>query len=397
LRKRDAFTLVELLVVIAIIGMLIALLLPAVQAARAAAARMQCSNHMKQIVLAAHNHYDAHGRLPAYASLPGGNLDLWREGSAGARFSALTGLLPFIEQMAMYDQWVSWRRPTPTTGGQAPWEGPAGNTIPIFLCPSDTNADGPGRSGNTRRASIQLSMGDSTSVLNETGNHRGLFSLTISNPNPSGSGVTEMRDGVHQNIPLSTDRAGVARELERLIAQAKGLSSATDGTSNTIFCSEVTAATGTTTRTVKGGVYPHASVDVGTGNRRADVTWCRNNAIDNRGALVAGSSNLQRGGRPFDRHYTYNMFNTLMPPNGPACVANNAETTGWGALPPQSFHPGGVNAGFLDGSVRFITDNINTNGLNGNLGGGDPDYTGPSVFGVWGALGSINGGEAVSL
>jgi hypothetical protein len=51
----------------------------------------------------------------------------------------------------------------------------------------------------------------------------------------------------------------------------------------------------------------------------------------------------------------------------------------------------------LDGSVRFITDSIDTNGLNGDNGGGDPDYSGRSVFGVWGALGSINGGESVSL
>jgi prepilin-type processing-associated H-X9-DG protein len=75
----------------------------------------------------------------------------------------------------------------------------------------------------------------------------------------------------------------------------------------------------------------------------------------------------------------------------------NQETYAWGALPPQSFHTGGVNAGFLDGSVRFITNNIDTNGLNGSAGGGDPGHSGRSVFGVWGALGSINGGESASL
>jgi prepilin-type processing-associated H-X9-DG protein len=358
---------------------------------------MQCSNNMKQVTLAAHNYYDAFNRLPPYASLPGGNLDLWREGNNGARFSALTELLPFIEQMAMYEQWASWRRPTPTTAGHAPWDSPANNMVSVFTCPSDVNVDGPGRSGVTRRISLQLSMGDSTSVLNVTGNHRGLFSFTISDPNPSGTGPTEMRDGVLQNIPLATDRAGVARELERLIAQAKGLSAATDGTSNTIFCSEVAVATSAGTRNVMGGVR-HVDAMAIDGNRRANLTLCLNDATERAGLLRNPmAANIQRGGRPFDRHYTYNYFNTLIPPNGIACVANNAETTGWGALPPQSFHTGGVNAGFLDGSVRFVSNNIDTNGLNGNNGGGDPDHNGQSLFGVWGALGSINGGDQGSF
>ena len=94
MRSKHAFTLVELLVVIAIIGMLIALLLPAVQAAREAARRMQCSNHLKQIGLAIHNHHDAQTALPPiiiHAMRP--NLHMF--------------ILPYIEQMALHDKAVS--------------------------------------------------------------------------------------------------------------------------------------------------------------------------------------------------------------------------------------------------------------------------------------------------
>jgi prepilin-type N-terminal cleavage/methylation domain-containing protein len=91
---KSAFTLVELLVVIAIIGMLIALLLPAVQAAREAARRMQCMNHVKQMGLAIHNFHDA------YSSLPPAHL-----GVSKANLFVLT--LPYLEKQAIYDIYTS--------------------------------------------------------------------------------------------------------------------------------------------------------------------------------------------------------------------------------------------------------------------------------------------------
>ncbi len=113
------FTLVELLVVIAIIGILIALLLPAVQSAREAARRMQCSNNLKQLALGLHLYHDAHGSLP-----PGGLYD-----TSQLSFHVL--LLPYIEQGNLFDQFdLTWNYSTTAVKQLAL------NGIPAFLCPS---------------------------------------------------------------------------------------------------------------------------------------------------------------------------------------------------------------------------------------------------------------------
>ncbi len=101
--RRPAFTLVELLVVIAIIGILVGLLLPAVQMAREAARRMQCSNNLKQIALAEHNHHDAYKKFSPASHDPRWG-SLLANGQAWDRLSYLTQILPFIEQSALYNQ-----------------------------------------------------------------------------------------------------------------------------------------------------------------------------------------------------------------------------------------------------------------------------------------------------
>ncbi|MCR9120319.1 MAG: DUF1559 domain-containing protein, partial [bacterium] len=103
--NRQAFTLVELLVVIAIIGVLIALLLPAVQAAREAARRTQCVNSLKQLGLAHHNHHDTHGELVSYGPATGFN----------GRTSGYLPLLPYLEQGNLFDNAQS------NCSGSNPW------------------------------------------------------------------------------------------------------------------------------------------------------------------------------------------------------------------------------------------------------------------------------------
>ena len=118
--NRAAFTLVELLVVIAIIGVLVALLLPAVQAAREAARRTQCLNHLKQIGLAMHNYNDTFGNLP--------------NSRRDASYTWMVPILPFTEQPALYDQWK--QGPSFATQVQQAREA----RIPIYFCPSRRTA-----------------------------------------------------------------------------------------------------------------------------------------------------------------------------------------------------------------------------------------------------------------
>lgn len=124
---RHAFTLVELLVVIAIIGVLVALLLPAVQAARDAARRMSSQNNLKQLALACHNHHDTKGHFPAAANYPAGKpLDTYS--------GWVVPLLPFIEQSAVHDAYYAAPNAIAQSHGI---DSPAAAVISILIAPSD--------------------------------------------------------------------------------------------------------------------------------------------------------------------------------------------------------------------------------------------------------------------
>src|SRR5262245_59054953 len=145
-RHKGGFTLVELLVVIAIIGVLVALLLPAVQAAREAARRSTCSNNLKQLAIGCHNYHDIAGKFPLnYATTPGNAH--WNDppNTLHRSTSWMVQVLPFIEQKPLYDMFdFNWdvrldpRNGTVVNNPNNPSNAFAARTvIPTYLCPSD--------------------------------------------------------------------------------------------------------------------------------------------------------------------------------------------------------------------------------------------------------------------
>jgi prepilin-type processing-associated H-X9-DG protein len=336
------------LVVIAIIGVLIALLLPAVQAARESARRMKCQNNMKQWTLALHNFHDTNNRFPAAQQKI-------HPDQARDRFSATCALLPFMEEIPRFNEMQS--APCPWQPGVAV----LGEWLPVLLCPSDTN----------RKKTIN--MGDGR-VLTQ------------------GNTVICYGDGAHS---LNTNQEGQAagdvssRGLFYFFA-VKTLQRVTDGTSNTIAISEVVA--GTNDNKIRGGVAVQ-SVDIGS------WWWAPNTCMSLKaGSTFTGSyrtnDDTRRCCRYADGNPIFTAFNTILPPNSPTCVAEDIENTS-ALYPPNSNHSGGVNCGFVDGSVSFVNDSVDTQGSPNHQQG---NYLrGASPFGVWGAMGTPAGGESSRL
>jgi prepilin-type N-terminal cleavage/methylation domain-containing protein/prepilin-type processing-associated H-X9-DG protein len=297
-KRPAAFTLVELLVVIAIIGILIALLLPAVQAARESARRTQCTNNLKQIGLGFHNHEDSYKKLPAAYI-----------GDTGLSWHV--NILPFIEQQALYGNFDTTTVNNSHTAGKR--NNPNGLSIPnAYQCPScplkeqafgapnNTNGDSdnnpPGASGSPAKIAHYYGVNGPRGT-----------SLTGA-AYPTG---TASHEGVKVATSGMLQRDGDLRLTDVL-----------DGTSNTMMIAEmswVTQKYGTRYRTWTRGGDEYKGVVAG---RPAYVVSCRN--VTN----------------PINGMFTANL---MVPYND---------------VPFGSMHPGGMNACFGDGSVRFLQQSI---------------------------------------
>ncbi|MEX2174226.1 MAG: DUF1559 domain-containing protein [Pirellulaceae bacterium] len=367
-RSRLGFTLVELLVVIAIIGVLVALLLPAVQAAREAARRTQCNNNLKQLTIALHNYHDTY--LYFVYRRGGTQLPDTNPGSNRGRRSGFISLLPFFEQKPMYDNIMAGDPSVgiPPQGGTA-W----GNWVP----------DG----------GVHNGWDDSPDVL-----------LC-----PSDNGYTSKNDNINSYAFSSGDQvqgatSGIDNQLRGpfgLASRCYGMHSITDGTSNTVAFSErichVNVLPNNKYNAESPGSVGLKEIEhvLGVASRVSGLvnnpSLCR--TVTDGTFFVSGTPVSSRFGRHWsDGQAAYVGFNTVLPPNSPAC----SDGGNWGdqnhmVIPPASRHPGGVNVSFCDGSVRFIGNSINT----GNLAVPQP-AAGASNYGVWGAMGSKSGGDTVT-
>lgn len=361
MNRRKAFTLIELLVVIAIIAILVALLLPAVQQAREAARRTQCKNNLKQFGLALHNYHDVFNAFPPAKGGTDGYGNTNRLDGNYQRRTGVIALLPYLEQTALYSQ-IDAGNPTTSPpippGGPAPWSGTAPapaiytQRISFFSCPTD-----PGIIAARGTCSYGFNRGDFLGTS-------------------SGNG----RD---------------AQDVSGLFAWRRtyNLRDCTDGTSNTIAMGERVQANfglnGKATPTVKEGIIVNVgAITTNPGACVAAAALIRAGDRYTSGATVKGRfSSIWCDGQP-----EINSFYTVIAPNGPSCI-NDGNTNADGAVgvfPPSSMHTGGVQVVLADGSVRFISENIDT----GNLGVATTIGS-RSPYGVWGALGTKSGGETI--
>jgi len=381
--KRFAFTLVELLVVIAIIGMLIALLLPAVQAAREAARRMQCSNNLKQITLAVHNYHGTTNALPPRLWGRGQNNDIpnCHAGGSGAQLNGMIFLLPYIEQQAIFDQFVRVTGPGSSNilldgvdlgGTFNNFENfVAGSfitaSIPALGCPSDAESRTKGATDATRN-SYRMSVGDmagtySDSTVRET---RGPFS------------ERNFRVGMVASVP--------------------------DGTSNTVAFSEKCVSAQLGNRDVRVGLMTNITgvfrAAPGSADGSTDLVSppvCFETRAGREYASTLTHEIARNGHRFFYGMPMDATISTALSPNSPSCYSHNNSGSAYRAalITASSFHSGGVNVSMVDGSVRFITDSVsagNTTRVVAPL----RDSSRASPYGVWGALGSARGGESTS-
>jgi prepilin-type N-terminal cleavage/methylation domain-containing protein/prepilin-type processing-associated H-X9-DG protein len=341
---RAGFTLVELLVVIAIIGVLVALLLPAVQSAREAARRMGCTSKLRQLALAAHNFHDINGKFPAGNEYRKGTIAPWNGGNTYDYYEtwAIT-MLPFLEQASLAQMW------DPKTPNA--YNDPTGNLqtlrqtkLNIYICPSDpvpfrsqSPASGPAGSG------IQLLGTGNLQLMQST--YRGVAGSTWGGTSFTSEAGSDANwdDGTQVRFLMEWNRGmrGVITCVtdDRTSAGPIRAAEVTDGTAATLMFGEYATA--------KGSI-----------NRR--TLW----------AFAYTSYNLSdiTIGQPRTLIADFDQCTAVPSPKN-----NNQCKRAWGSL-----HSGGVlNFAYADGSVRTISKNI------------DMNFVMP-------ALGSIGNGETIA-
>ena len=375
-RRDRGFTLIELLVVIAIIAVLISLLLPAVQSAREAARRAQCTNNLKQIGLAMHNYVSANEALPPVCidqQWNSANTNI----SPHQNESQLARLLPFMEQTPLYNA-LNWSfgarwdedgiaggypgdnsQPNPPDNGAAmgadaiPQMTVLQSMISSFLCPSDIN---PGGSG----------------YINWNNNNKlvGTFSY------PSNIGLNR---GLTGGVPDATWKLNgpnyVASNWDNAVNAPTNLTTFQDGTSNTAIFSEWIKGPGSGSPVPKQGLAVVYNLGV---NHNAYPTDLQMKQLCDTVPLTNANYNWGWKGEWWLFGGT-SIYSHTQTPNRTNCAYADIGQDGRGTITmvtASSNHPGGVNVLFMDGSVRFVKSSVN--------------------YQAWYAIATPNYGEVVS-
>jgi prepilin-type N-terminal cleavage/methylation domain-containing protein/prepilin-type processing-associated H-X9-DG protein len=291
---RRALTLIELLVVVAIVGLLVALLLPAIQGARESARRAQCTNNLRQLALAMHGHHDANRRLPGFINSVGGAMN---------RMAAWPVMLfPYVEEDRL---WAMWNDPAASAASANP-----APPITLLKCPSDSFDD--------------PSLGNLSYVANSA---NAILALKPLPPGPGqqiGDGVFFMR--YKRSFVVGSPPVIRSMSWRRIV----------DGTSQTLMLSE----------NIQAGEYSSAEYF----SPPSDLP----NAI----RLVSDAQLLTGFVWDYDPEITYAPPTDERCINGKKWYGLRAPVTTYYYSRPSSNHPGGANAAMCDASVFFLREDI---------------------------------------
>jgi prepilin-type N-terminal cleavage/methylation domain-containing protein len=323
--RRAGFTLVELLVVIAIIGILVALLLPAVQSAREAARRMQCQNNMKQLGLALHNYHDTNNIFPC-SSIWNSASDMDVKNNANLRQNWVIAILPFCEQQNLYNQF-DLTKPIPHANNALP----RATNLAFMICPSDGFAK-------------KLFSGAGSSDTSNLGANwaRGCYGANGT--------LALLRSGSDENNGGGEDSGGWKSNNRRGVMGANiaiGIDGIKDGTSNTILVGElragVVAFDSRGVWAMSGGspssLWGHGRWGDDNGPNSPQLLADDTLACPGIQSAVGGETQLQKMGMPCSRDNWPNFQQTA-----------------------RSQHTGSVYTCFADGSVHAISDYIDITG-----------------------------------
>ena len=335
------FTLIELLVVIAIIAILIALLLPAVQQAREAARRTQCKNNLKQIGIALHNYHDTHSCLP-----PMKTWDNEKDCPGGTPWDNLGGfswrvmILPFVEQSVMYNQinFATVQSQAACTGSGPVWAEITNKPIPGYLCPSDstpaiigTNAGSNYGAVVSASAQSKLNFGQASGSI-PFEKLAAVFQMSSGPTGPVKVRLDDIKDGTSNTIAV----AEVFRARRTAIRAGGGFGLDGSGRCYRWMVEGACEVTGT----------------LGRGGALGDMSGGFQGSGGNPGGnLQVGATAAQTGdGGPNDNRADQASWN-----------GENDEAAHDGFRPASSLHTGGVQVLLGDGSVKFSSNNVDSN------------------------------------